>query len=405
MRKRIPIAALLMTLVLLFPGRHLVGQSLDELRKKKESAAREIQYTNELLGKVDQNQKATLGKLRLINNQIEQRNQLISTMKTEVTLLQSLISDNATVVDMLTSDLEKIRQEYAQMVRFAWKNHNAYDKLLFFLSAENFNQAYRRFVYVKQYTEYRRKQAETIASIQSILSRKTVDLENQQQARASVMTAQVAESRKLSDQKNKQNTIARELQKKKSDLRSKLAQQRRVEQQLEQEIQRIIEEEARKVAKAGKKGETGFDLTPEQKVAGTSFEQNRRKIPWPVEKGVITEKFGIHPHPVLNNVTVNNNGVNIATDPGSKARAVFNGEVSRVFGITGGNMAVILRHGQYLTVYSNLVNVSVKKGDAVSIRQNLGMVYSDAGDGNKTILKFQIWKESQKLNPEDWLVR
>jgi len=405
MRINLPVTAILLTLVLSFPGGRLYGQSLDSLRKKKESASREIQYTNELLGKVDQTQKATLGKLKLLSNQIEQRNQLISTMQTEVSLLQSLITDNTMVVGMLSSDLEKIRQEYAQMVRFAWKNHTAYDKLLFFLSAENFNQAYRRFVYVKQYTEYRRRQAETIASIQSILNRKKDDLENQQQSRTSVMTQQVAESRRLADQKKKQNSIAQELQKKKSDLRNKLARQIRIEQQLEQEIQRIIEEEARRSVKAGKTDKKGFDLTPEQKLAGNSFEQNRRRIPWPVEKGVITEKFGVHPHPVLNNVTVNNNGVNITTEPGSKARAVFNGEVSRVFGITGGNMAVILRHGQYLTVYSNLVDVLVKKGDVVSIRQNLGRIYTDDSDDSKTTLKFQIWKESQKLNPEEWLVR
>jgi murein DD-endopeptidase MepM/ murein hydrolase activator NlpD len=140
-------------------------------------------------------------------------------------------------------------------------------------------------------------------------------------------------------------------------------------------------------------------------LAGNNFEQNRRKIPWPVEKGVITERFGIQAHPVLERVTVNNNGISIATEAGANARAVFNGEISRVFGITGGNMAVIIRHGQYLTVYSNLINVLVKKGDKVEIKQNLGKIFSDVEDANKTILKFQIWKESQKLNPEEWLVR
>ena len=383
-----------------WPG--VQAQTLDELRKKKESAAEEIRYTNELLGKVDQNRKATLGKLRLLSSQIEQRNQLITTMASEVSLLQSLIDDNATVVEMLSADLEKLREEYALMVRFAWKNRNAYDKLLFFLSSDSFNQAYRRLAYVKQYTDYRRRQAETMATIQAILTRKKADLENQQQARTSVMTAQVAESRRLADQKNRQNTIARELQQQRDQLRGKLAQQRRIEQQLEKEIQRIIEEEARKATREGKEG---MAMTPAQKLAGTDFEQNKRRIPWPVERGVITEKFGVHPHPVLSNVTVNNNGVSITTEEGARARAVFKGEVSRVFGITGGNMAVIIRHGQYLTVYSNLVNVAVKKGDAVTVRQNLGTVFTDANDGHKTILKFQIWKESQKLNPEEWLAR
>lgn len=392
---------ILITFLLLMSG-FGNSQTLEELRKRKQSAAEEIRYTNELLGKISQNQKATLGKLRLLSSQIEQRNRLISTMNSEVSVIQELINDNAQVVEMLSTDLEKIKQEYAQMVRFAWKNRNAYDKVLFFLSAENVNQAYRRFVYVRQYTDFRRKQAETIASIQNILWKKMKDLENQQTAKKDVISEKEKESRLLSVQKNQQSTVARNLMKQQSELKSKLARQRKIEQQLEREIQKIIEEEARKAAQAGK---TGHGMTPEQKLTGTSFEQNKRRIPWPVEKGIIVEKFGIHPHPVLSNITINNNGINIATDAGEKARAVFNGEVSRVFGISGGNTAVILRHGQYLTVYSNLVEVSVRKGDQVSLRQNLGTIFSDSDDGNKTILKFQIWKENQKLNPEDWLTR
>ncbi len=378
------------------------SQTLEELRKRKQSAAEEIRYTSELLGKISQNQKATLGKLRLLSSQIEQRNRLISTMNSEVAVIQELINDNAQVVEMLSSDLEKIKQEYAQMVRFAWKNRNAYDKVLFFLSAENVNQAYRRFVYVRQYTDFRRKQVETISSIQNILLKKMQDLENQKNAKKEVISEKERESRLLSTQKNQQSTVARNLMKQQSELKSKLARQRKIEQQLEREIQKIIEEEARKAVQAGK---TGYGMTPEQKLTGTSFEQNKHRIPWPVEKGIIIEKFGIHPHPVLSNITVNNNGVNIATDAGAQARAVFNGEVSRVFGITGGNSAVILRHGQYLTVYSNLEEVRVRKGDQVSLLQNLGTIFSDMDDGNKTILKFQIWKENQKLNPEEWLTR
>jgi murein hydrolase activator len=378
------------------------AQSLEELRKKKLSASEDIRYTNDLLGKVNESQKATLGKLRLLNKQIEQRNRLISVISSEVSLLQMLIEDNSIVVEILTSDLEKIRQEYAQMVRFAWKNRNTYDKFLFFLSAKNFNEAFRRYIYFRQYAEYRVKQTEIMASLQTILTLKLNNLQIQHGVQQSVMTEKVQESRKLTVQKKQQDSVAKDLQKKKSDLQKKLAQQRSIEQQLAGEIQKIIEEETKKAVKSGK---PGFTMTPEQELAGSNFEQNRNRLPWPVEKGVITERFGIHAHPVLEKVTVNNNGISITTEPGTKARAVFNGEITRVFGITGGNMAVIIRHGHYLTVYSNIVNVSVKKGDIISVRQNLGTVYSDPGDDNKTILKFQIWKESQKLDPENWLVR
>lgn len=402
MGRNCAIAYWILSLIMVLVGFHLNAQSLDELRKKKESAAEEIRYTNELLGKVSESRKATLGKLRLLNNQIDQRSQLINVMASEVSLLQELMDDNSKVVEMLSSDLESIKLEYAQMIRFAWKNRNAYDKVLFFLSADNFNQAFRRFMYVRQYTDYRRKQSEIIATIQNILWRKLHDLEIQQETKKTVISEKEKENKLLSIQKKQQNLVAQELQKQQSELRNKLAKQRRIEQALEQEIQKIIEEESKRATKTGK---TGIKLTPEQKLAGNDFEQNKQRIPWPVEKGVVVEKFGIHAHPVLHNVTVNNNGVSIETAAGAKARAVFNGEISRVFGITGGNTAVIIRHGQYLTVYSNLVNVIVKKGDNVTIRQNLGTIYSDTEDGNKTILKFQIWKESRKLNPEEWLAR
>ncbi|MFZ5428699.1 MAG: murein hydrolase activator EnvC family protein [Bacteroidota bacterium] len=380
----------------------VTAQSVDDLRRRKQQAADEIRITNDLLTRVSQDQKVTLNRLQLLNRQINQRNELISSMSSEVSLLQQIIDDNTLVVNMLTEDIEQIRKEYARLIQIAYKNRMSYDKILFFLSADNFNQAYRRLLYLRQYTSHRQKQAETISSLQSLLRKKIVDLENQKRTRETLLNQQVVESKKLEGEKRQQNTLSQQLQNQQKELRNKLAQQRRVEQQLEQEIQRIIEEEARKTSTPAAQG---FALTPEQKLIGDSFEQNRRRLPWPVERGVITEKFGVHPHPVLRNVTVNNNGVNIATDAGAKARAVFNGEVSRVFGITGGNMAVIVRHGQYLTVYSNLIDVTVKKGDKVNVRQNLGTVYADPADGNKAILKFQIWKESTKLNPEDWLGR
>ena len=380
----------------------VAAQSVDELRQKKQKAAEEIRLTNDLLNKVSASQKATLSRLQLLNRQISQRNTLISAINSEVSLLQEVIDDNMLVVNLLSDDLEEFRQEYARLVQLAYKNRMAYDKVIFFLSADNFNQAYRRLLYLRQYTSYRKKQSETIGSLQHILVRKIADLESLKETREVALNEKMEESRKLEGEKKQQNSLSQQLQKQQKELRNKIAQQRRIEQQLEQEIQRIIEEEARKTNTPSREG---FALTPEQKLVGDNFEQNKSRLPWPVERGVITEKFGVHPHPVLRNVTVNNNGVNISTENGAKARAVFGGEVSRVFGITGGNMAVIIRHGQYLSVYSNLVDVTVKKGDKVNLRQYIGTVYSDPSEGNKTTLKFQIWKESTKLNPEDWLGR
>lgn len=227
-------------------------------------------------------------------------------------------------------------------------------------------------------------------------------LKQQKETKQQLIGETNKEAQQLTKEKSQQNTEYKKLQNEQQSLRQKLKQQQRVEQQLEREIQQIIEEEARKSRASGG---SGFALTPEQKLVGDNFAQNKRRLPWPVERGIITEHFGIHQHPVLTNVEIQNNGINIATEIGSKVRAVFNGEVSRVFGISGGNTAVIIRHGNYLSVYSNLREVVVKKGDKISTKQNIGTIYTDKDEGNKSILKFQIWHESQKLNPEDWIGR
>ena len=378
------------------------AQSISDLQKKKQDAVKNIEYTTRLLKEVQKNERSSLSRLRLINNKIKQRNTIISSIKNEIEVNQECIDNNSMVIEMLNNDIEQIKKEYAELIRSAYRNRNAYDKILFLLSAENVNQAHRRFLYLKRYTAYRENQAEVIAEIQLVLNEKTVKLEQQKVTKQQLIGETQKENQQLTKEKSQKNSEYKKLQNEQRKLRQKLKQQQQVERQLEREIQRIIEEEARKSRESGG---SGFALTPEQKLTGDNFAQNKRKLPWPVERGIIIEHFGIHQHPVLTNVQIKNNGINIATEIGSKVRAVFNGEVSRVFGISGGNTAVIIRHGKYLSVYSNLREVVVKKGDKVSTKQNIGTVYFDKDDGNKSVLKFQIWHESQKLNPEDWIGR
>ncbi len=378
------------------------SQSIDDLQKKKQNAEKEIEYTTKLLNEVQKNQKLSLNRVQLLNKQIEQRNSVITTINDEINVYQQFIDNNNLAIRLMSADIKAIKKEYAELIRSAYRNRNAYDQILFLLSADNANQAYRRYLYMKRYTAYRESQAEIIGAIQLALDQKSEKLEQQKLIKLQLVTDTKVEARQLSQEKTQKNSEIQKLQKEQQTLRKKLQQQREIEQRLENEIQKIIEEEARKSKAAGT---TGFSLTPEQKLVGQSFVQNKKKLPWPVERGVITEHFGINQHPVLTNVQTRNNGVSIATEAGAKVRAIFNGEVSRVFGITGGNTAVIIRHGKYLSVYSNLREVTVKKGDKVTTKQTIGTIYTDAGDDNKSILKFQIWLENQKLNPEEWIGR
>jgi septal ring factor EnvC (AmiA/AmiB activator) len=380
---------------------NVFSQSVEELKKKKQDAENQIKYTSKLLNEVQKIQKSSLNRVQLLNRQIEQRKAVISTINGEVDLYQQMIDNNTLAISLMENDIRALKKEYAELIKLAYRNRNAYDQVLFLLSADNVNQAYRRHLYMKQYTNYRENQADVILSIESVLNEKTRKQEEQKLIKLQLMTDTKREASQLSQEKLEKNAELQKLQKEQKELKKKLEEQRRIEQQLEDEIERIIAEEARKSAKAGTKE---LQLTPEQRLLGDNFAQNKGRLPWPVERGVITEHFGINQHPVLANVQVKNNGVSITTEKGSKVRAVFNGEVTRVFGITGGNTAVIIRHGKYLTVYSNLRETTVKKGDKVTTKQNIGTVFTDPED-NKSILKFQIWLENQKLNPEQWIGR
>jgi len=401
-------------IVLLLLAALVNGQSLDALRKKKQKTNEEIQYTTKLLEEAKKNQTKTLNKYKILNKQIELRTNLITGINSEVGVLVDFIDQNAWLVSSLNSDLEQLKNEYAKMIVFAQKNQTNYSKLLFVLSSNSFNQAYKRIMYLRQYTEYRKRQADLIQWIRDLIQVKVSRLQTQRAEKETLLQSKKQEADKLNKEKKQQGQYLTTLQKKQKEFEKKLKEQQQIEAQLSNEIQKIIEEEVRKAREREKEKEkqTGvkssttakYEMTPEEKLASGQFEQNKRRLPWPVERGVITDHFGVHEHPVLKNIQVKNNGVDISTAQGVKARAVFAGEVSRVFMVTGGNMAVIIRHGKYLTVYSNLVNVQVKSGDKVSIKQTIGTIGTD-GDDEKTVLKFQIWKENEKLNPEDWIAR
>jgi len=377
-----------------------LGQSMSDLRAQKENAEQAIRFTSTLLEEARKNEKASLNKLNLISSQIENRNTLIQNINAEYVLLDNYVAENTEVVHMLQRDLSDLKKEYAAMVRFAQKSKNSNDLLVFLFSAENMNQAYKRLLYLRQYTKYRKTQVEVISALSGLIREKAAALEQQKQQKLQLIKSKQQENLLLEREKAEQNRSVTSLRQKQQDLRRKLRKQEKAQEELDRAIEKLLQEEAGKTS-----GKDAFKMTPEQKLLAADFEKNKGRIPWPVERGIITERFGVHPHPVLKQITIKNNGIDIATESGSKARAVFAGEVSRIFAISGGNIAVIIRHGTFLTVYSNLKEVCVKAGQKVSVKQELGTIFTDRNDGNKTILKFQVWKENQKLNPQDWITK
>jgi septal ring factor EnvC (AmiA/AmiB activator) len=378
------------------------AQSLEQLRREKEKTATEIEYINKLLKEANRNTKASLNRLAVLERQIKLQEGLINNITGEIGYLDSSIQKNIRYLDSLSIELKVVKLKYASMIRYASRNQNSNSQLLFLFSAQDFNQAYKRFMYLRQYADYRRKQADRINEVKNSITYQLSEFNKRKEEKKNLLDSKVSQTKIIERQRKEQNDVYSELQQKEKDLKKKLENQRKAELKLQQEIERVIADEAKKSNRKNSK-ETGFALTSEEKVLSGDFNNNRGKFPWPVQRGLITDHFGEHPHAVLKYVLVRNSGIDITTQANEKARAIFKGEVTKVVAIPGGNTAVIIRHGNYLTVYSNLSEVYVKADQKVEIKQEIGAIFSDSDDDNKTVLKFQIWHENTKLDPEQWL--
>ena len=377
------------------------GQSLDELRKQKEKTAAEIEYINNLLKETNRDASTSLNRLAVLEKQIILQDNLINNITKEIDYIDASIRSSSQKIDSLTNQLQIVKNNYASMIRYARRNQDNNNQMLFILSADNFNQAYKRFAYLRQYADYRRKQAERITEIKSLLQTQVNEYNRRKQARQNLLFTKIKQTKIIEQQKDKQKEFYSGLQKKEKDLKKKLDNQRKAEARLQKEIERVIADEARKAAKSGK--EPGSAMSKEEVALSSDFSSNRGKFPWPVQQGVITDRFGEHPHAVLKRVMVRNSGIDISTGANEKARSIFKGEVTKIISI-GGTLAVIIRHGTYLTVYSNLAEVFVKAGQKVDIRQEIGKIFTDSEE-DKTVLKFQLWHQSTKLDPEQWIQR
>lgn len=377
------------------------AQTRSDLEKKRKDAIKEIEYTNKLLQETERGKKESYNNLLLINSNISARQEIINSINHEINLIESQIDDNNMVIGLLNDDLKILRDEYAKMVLLAYKNKNSYSRLMFLLSSKDFNQAYRRLKYYQQYSDYRKKQALAIQSLQLVLTTELEKLALAKKEKELLLSEKRDETDNLKQEQKAQNNTLTQLSKKEEDLRKTLKKQEETATQLQREIERLIAEEAKKSS-----GTTSgvYELTPAEKIISTNFGNNKGLLPWPVERGVIVSSYGKHPHPVLNNVTIENAGVDIATSPGAQVRSMFDGEVRRVFTLPGAQNAIIIRHGSYLTVYTHLSKTFVIAGDKVITKQAIGEVYTDK-DENKTTLHIEIWKESTKMNPSYWLAK
>lgn len=407
--------------------------SQKDLQSKKNRLNDDIKQLNSQLSQTKANKKSQINTIVVINTKIKVREELISTINSELAQINSRIKKNVTEVNALKASLEKLKGEYAKMIYFAQRNQDSYTKIMFLFSAGNFNQAYMRIKYFQQYATFRKKQADEILATQVILGAKLKELEGQRHEKNVLLGNEKEEKTQLDGEKQEQEIVLSELQQQEKELKEELEKKKHdaenlqiaIKRLIEAEIKRKVEESAKiaaeKIAKAEKAEKnktkiktskiktetkavetkaTAPELTEEAETVGADFSSSRGKLPWPVTKGVICQPYGEYEHPAIKGFMMNNQGIDICTNKGSQARSIFEGEVTSIAISPTGGRLIIIRHGEYLSVYGNLGEVFVKQGDKVSIKQNIGTVLEEDG---KTSMNFQIWKGMKTTDPSGWL--
>ena len=413
------VESLILVLFLLL-STHAFPQSKKELEKKKEQIRKDIEYTNQLLNQTRKIKSTSLSQLITLNKKISYRSELINTISFEINGLDNSIGGINRHVDSLESHMSVLKRQYGDMLFFAYKNQTSYSRLSFIFSARDFNQGYKRLKYLQQISTYRVQQRHLIEQLQDSLVARKNELQGVRTDKTHLLTSKEKERNNLDLEKKEQVTLLNNVTTREKKLRADLKEKQKQEEKLNRAIEDIIRREiesakivARKkasstlTANASKKPEAvsssvALTATPEALKLSNDFASNKGKLPWPVDQGFISSTFGRHSHPVWKDVIVNNNGVDINSQKGAKARAIFDGKVIRVIMIVD-KYAVLVQHGEYFTLYSNLRDVYVKAGEKVTTRQTLGLVQTDDDEG-KTEVHLEIWKGSNKMDPENWIM-
>lgn len=407
-----------------------------ELEEKRQAILQEIKQINSLLFKTKKEEKSVLTQVEDINQRISASENLIRVTNQQANLLTRNINENTNKISALREELKIMKADYAQMIQKSYKSKSQQSRVMFLLSSQNFLQAYKRVQYMKQYAKFRKKQGEGIKVKTDELQTLNNDLIAQKKTKQKLISENEVAKRKLTEERKDQQALVATLKKDEgkyaTQIRTKQKEADAIDRQIEAMIRAAIEEANRiarekaaaeaaaAAAKAKAEGKTvttttkneitkparteEFALTAEDKALAASFTNNKGKLPWPVEKGMVVKSFGTHQHPQFPNVTTNSSGVEIATADNSAVRSIFEGHVLSIQMIKGANKVVIIQHGDYMSVYSNLETVSVKKGDKVSTKQTIGTVAKSPTEG-RTVLKFYIYQNKTKINPADWIYR
>ena len=373
-----------------------------QLEAQKISIKKEIQQINNLINDSRKKSRGLADELEDIQLKISVRDRLIRINNSQVNNLNNIISNQNERIADLEVDLKKLKDEYSKIVFSSYKKRSSEMKLMFLFASDNINQAFRRFQYFKQYSKYRKEQANKIVSLQEEISNNIDSLDKRKIEKQNVIKENQSVRQTLNKDRIQQNNLYNNLLKDQKNYAVEIQQKEKQARLIDNEIQKLIR---LAIAESNNNNNSSnFALTPEGRLISSNFQSNKGRLPWPVREGVITRRFGTQPHPVVRTTTINSNGISIATSANSIAYSVFEGEVLSVYGFSGGNPGVLIRHGKYISNYQNLSSIFVKKGDKVMANDEIGIVFTNESTG-KTILKFNIFNELKPENPTIWLAR
>ena len=402
---------LLLTGFLYLPAQPTHAQTRKELESERKTLQQQIELTTKLLATTQQREEATLDQYITLKQQIGRRRRLIATLKQEIDYTERSIDRAEEVVEALTLDVSELKAEYSKALRAAYRKKLQQSNWLFLFSSGTMNQAFRRWQYLRQYDRQRQRKARLIIETQNLLSGKLRDRELRRQEQTILLAEQEAQTLQLAGELNQRNKLLQSLRKKSDQLGSDLQKQQQERERLSAAIETIIRGNlpSRPGVVTGSDGLNKLNKadpavsTAEEKLTKT-FAEQRGKLPLPVRSGVVTGYFGKQAHPTLPTLTIDNNGILLRTERGAEARAVAEGKVLSIQTILGGNYMVLIKHGSFFTVYSNLQQVYVKQGDLIPTRRKIGIVATDPAT-NSTELDFQVWEGKERRNPLDWLRR
>jgi septal ring factor EnvC (AmiA/AmiB activator) len=391
-------------LLLIFSIIPLNAQNYEARQKKLEaqkiSLTKEISQINSLILDSRKKSKNLANELEDIQLKISVRDKLININNSQLNNLTNIIYNQTEKLSDLEKELIKLKEEYEQIIYSSYKKKSTQMKLMFLFASENINQAFKRFQYFKQYSKYRKKQADKIVLIQTQISQTIDSLQIRKNNKQNIIDENRKVKETLTKEKQLQNTLFKNLLKNQKNYALEINEKEKQTRLIDNEIQKLIR---LAIAESNKNNNsTNFALTPEGRLISTNFQANKGRLPWPLKQGVVVRRFGTQPHPVVRTTTINSNGISLATSPNSVAYSVFDGEVLSVYGFSGGNPGVLIRHGKYISNYQNLSSIFVKKGDKINANDEIGIVFTNESTG-KTVLKFNIFNELKPENPTIWL--